>query len=227
MIGRGMDGQHMPRCRDCDMPESADLLKKGLGILGIPYSQDQIEAFLVYLGELKKWNRAYNLTGLKTDADIIIKHFLDSLLFLKVLPPNIRSVADIGSGAGFPGLPIKIMRPELNMVLIEPSQKKALFLEHMRRTLGLRGIEIINGRIEDLQDVLVGAVVTRALFSTKEFMRKAGRILREGGVYILSKGPKVENELKDLHVRNMLRQAVSLPFHNSTRQLVLIRKEDV
>lgn len=209
------------------MQEAADLLKNGLCILGLPYSRDQIEAFLRYLTELKKWNRAYNLTGLKSDEDIVIKHFLDSLLFLKVLPSDIRSAADIGSGAGFPGLPMKIMRPELTMVLIEPSQKKALFLDHMRRTLGLTGLEIINSRIEDVKGLLVSAVLTRALFSVKEFMDKAGKILKHDGVYLLSKGPKVEEELRGLRIRNMVGEAIQLPFHKSTRHLVMIRKEDV
>lgn len=205
--------------------ESPDaLLKKGIEILDIPYNEEQIDQFLIYLAELKKWNRAYNLTGLKTDADIIIKHFLDSLLFLKVLPADVQSIADIGSGAGFPGLPIKIMRPELTMVLIEPSQKKSLFLEHMKRTLALNGLEIVNSRIEDVQDVLVSAVVTRALFSVKVFMDQAEKILQYNGVYLLSKGPKVEEELKELRDRELFREAIPLPFQKSMRHLIMIRK---
>ena len=83
--------------------ETADeLLINGLKILDISFTKTQITAFLTYLAELKKWNRAYNLTAIKTDKEIIVKHFLDSLLFGKVMPPDIQSIADIGSGAGFP-----------------------------------------------------------------------------------------------------------------------------
>ena len=82
---------------------------------------------MTYLSELKKWNRAYNLTGLAKDEDIIIKHFLDSLLYLKAIPQGALQVADIGTGAGFPGIPITIIRPEIEMYLIEPSGKKVRF----------------------------------------------------------------------------------------------------
>ena len=212
-----------PLCPDTDMQEATELLKKGLDMLRIPYTGDQIGAFVIYLTELKKWNRAFNLTALKTDADIIIKHFLDSLLFLKVLPADMHSIADIGSGAGFPGIPIKIMRPDLTIALIEPSQKKALFLEHMQRTLGLAGLEIVNKRIEDVQGLLVDAAVTRALFSAKEFIKKADKILKVHGVFILSKGPKVEEELRDLHAGEVYREDIPLPFQKGTRHLLTIR----
>jgi 16S rRNA (guanine527-N7)-methyltransferase len=206
------------------MHESSDLLRKGLDMLRLPYTGGQINAFLVYLAELKKWNRAYNLTGLKTEEDIVIKHFLDSLLFLKVLPADAQSIADVGSGAGFPGIPIKIMRQDLSMVLIEPSQKKARFLEHVQRTLGIAGLDIMNKRIEDVEDLRVDAALTRALFSMKEFISKADTILKENGVCILSKGPKVEEELRELHGREVCREDIPLPFQKGSRHLVVIRK---
>ncbi len=126
-----------------------DLLKKGLTELGFMPSEEQTNAFMTYLSELKKWNKAYNLTGLKEDKDIIIKHFFDSLLYLKALPDGEITVADVGSGAGFPGLPIKIIRPEIEMYLIESSRKKAAFLKHIIRQLGLKKAEVIEKRIEE------------------------------------------------------------------------------
>lgn len=201
-----------------------ELLREGLKLLDIPFVEDQITQFLIYLTELKKWNRAYNLTALKTDADIVIKHFLDSLLFLKVLPPHVRSIADIGSGAGFPGLPLKIMRPDIEGVLIEPVQKKALFLEHMQRVLKMSGTRIMNIRIEDVRDLLVDAAVTRALFSVGEFINKAERILEKGGVLILSKGPKLKDELRELETSAIMRKDIVLPFEGSIRHLVIVEK---
>ncbi len=206
------------------MKEAAELLTKGLDLLRIPYSGVQIEAFSLYLTELKKWNRAYNLTALKTDADIVIKHFLDSLLFLKVLPPHVKSIADIGSGAGFPGLPIKIMRPDIETVLIEPVQKKALFLENMQRHLKIDRLSVRNCRIEDMHDLLVDAAVTRALFSVGEFIDKAERLLREKGVLILSKGPKLEDELRGLETAAITREDIVLPFEKSLRHLIIVEK---
>ncbi len=123
--------------------EAADFFIKGLDVLDIPWTESQIEAFGRYLIELKKWNRAYNLTGLRSDREIIIKHFLDSLLFLKVLPSDVSSAADVGSGAGFPGIPVRIMAPQIKMFLVEPVGKKAVFLRHICSNLTLGGVEII------------------------------------------------------------------------------------
>ena len=206
------------------MKDATELLTKGLELLRIPYSGGQIEAFLLYLAELKKWNRAYSLTALKTDADIVIKHFLDSLLFLKVLPLYVKSIADVGSGAGFPGIPLKIIRPDIEIVLIEPVQKKALFLEHMQRQLKVGGLSVRNCRIEDMHDLLVDAAVTRALFSVAEFIGKAERILGINGVLILSKGPKLDDELKGLETSAITRQDIVLPFEQSIRHLVIVEK---
>jgi 16S rRNA (guanine527-N7)-methyltransferase len=206
------------------MKEPSDLLRKGLDILGMPYTEEQVGAFSVYLAELRKWNRAYNLTGLHTDRDIVVKHFLDSLLFLKVLPGEAHSVADIGSGAGFPGVPMKIMRPGLGMVLVEPSQKKVHFLDHILRILHLDGVEIFHGRVEDINGLLVDAAVTRALFRSGEFVIKAERILKKNGVLILSKGPRADEELRDMQGRDVTRQDIMLPFQNSMRHLIIVRR---
>jgi len=207
-----------------DQDSADELLRKGLKILEIPFTEDHIKQFLIYLSELKKWNKAYNLTALKTDADIVIKHFLDSLLFLKVLPPYVKRIADVGTGAGFPGIPIQIIRPDIEIVLIEPVQKKALFLEHMQRLLNMNSMKIMNIRVEDVRDLLVDAAVTRALFSVGEFINKADRLLEERGVLILSKGPKLEDELRGVEAYAIKREDIMLPFEKSIRHLVIVEK---
>ena len=204
-----------------------DLFKKGLIELGLMPSEEQTNAFLSYLSELKKWNRAYNLTGLKEDKDIIIKHFFDSLLYLKTLPEGEIRVADVGSGAGFPGLPIKIIRPEIEMYLIEPSRKKAAFLKHIIRQLGLRKAEVIEKRIEEIRTnqelaELVDIAVTRALFSIEDFMKKASHIVKEGGTLILNKGPKVDEELKKLRDVKYEILPINLPFSDIKRYLIIV-----
>ena len=115
--------------------KNESLLKNGLQELDIICSEDQIGSFMLYHAELKKWNKAYNLTALKNDHDIIIKHFLDSLLYLKALPEGISTLADAGSGAGFPGIPIKLVLPALDLTLIESSRKKTAVLRHITRQL--------------------------------------------------------------------------------------------
>lgn len=202
------------------------LLKKGLKELSIPLSHEQVKAFLTYLAELKKWNKAFNLTALKTDEDIIIKHFLDSLLYLKALPDGGLSVMDVGSGAGFPGIPLKIIRPELVMYLVEPSRKKANFLRQIITLLHIDNIAVVEKKLEDLETMDVDIAVTRALFDMKDFCIKASPVLQRGGMLVLSKGPKVGEELKAFENDNLDHKILeaALPLTDIIRFLVIIKQ---
>lgn len=201
-----------------------EFLKEGLWALGLDVTGAQADAFGTYLHELKRWRRACSLTSLKTDEDIIVKHFIDSCLYLKALPADVRSVADVGSGAGLPGLPLKIMRPELEVFLIESSSKKSSFLRHMLRVLKLEGIECIESRVEDVAGIEVDAALTRALFSVGDFIKKAGHIVRPGGLFVLSKGPKVEEELSGAAFEYETMET-GLPMTDIKRTLVVVRKQ--
>ncbi len=203
------------------MDKSEELLLKGLEEIGLSASKGQAEAFMAYLFELKKWNRVHNLTSLRTDRDIVVKHFLDSCLYLKALGEGVRSIADVGSGAGLPGVPIKILRPEIKVLLIEPAIKKVAFLRHIVRMLSLKDAPVIAGRVEDVKDVVVDAAVTRALFKAGEFIRQAGHLVREGGVFVLSKGPRVVEELDSLDMHYELME-FPLPFAGASRRLLVI-----
>jgi 16S rRNA (guanine527-N7)-methyltransferase len=199
------------------------VLLRGLEALGFSPDREQMNSFMAYLDELKRWNRAYSLTGLKTDEEVIVKHFLDSCLYLGVLGPEVSRLADVGSGAGFPGIPIKIMRPETEVCLIEPSRKKSAFLRHIIRTLGLEGIVAVEERIEGVRDIEVDAALTRALFRVEDFVRYAAHIVRKHGLFVLSKGPKVREELKGSNLRYDLR-VLPLPLSDIKRYFVIIRK---
>jgi 16S rRNA (guanine527-N7)-methyltransferase len=208
-----------------------DLLREGLGELGVTPEDSQMHAFLMYLSGLKKWSRAYNLTGLKNDEDIVIKHFLDSLLYLHAMPAGKLRVADVGSGAGFPGIPLKIIRPETEMYLIEPTVKKCIFLRNILQQLDLKDVVVIGKRIEDIKtsrdlDLPVDVAVTRALFDTSEFIRKSAHIVRSGGMLILNKGPKVREEVQALGAIPYELLTVHLPLSAIKRNLVVIRLPD-
>jgi 16S rRNA (guanine527-N7)-methyltransferase len=205
-----------------------EVLKKGLVSMGLNPSDDRMHCFSIYLSELKKWNKACNLTGIRNDKDIVIKHFLDSLLYLSPLPGDFARVADIGSGAGFPGIPMKIIRPGLEMFLIEPSGKKASFLRRIIRQLHIEGIEIIEKRIEEIRvpgelAAPVDIALTRALFNMKEFVRKTAHILKPGGVFILSKGPKVKEELEKAGDLKYELLEIPLPLTDIRRYIVIIK----
>jgi 16S rRNA (guanine527-N7)-methyltransferase len=208
-----------------------DLLKEGLTELDISCSEKQVRAFLTYLSKLKKWNRAYNLTALKTDDDIIIKHFLDSLLYARALPPSPFHMADIGTGAGFPGMPVKIIMPEIALTLVESSRKKAAFLRNIVRTLGLKRVTVLEERIERLGNEFgqsFDAIVSRATFSIREFLTVACPYVRPGGILVLNKGPKVLDELAELKKHPAMISCVkdlihcALPVRKTGRTLVVL-----
>lgn len=203
------------------------ILLKGLKDLSQPHTPEHVRLFLIYLSELKRWNMAYNLTSLKSDEDIIVKHFLDSLLYLKGMPEGEMSVMDVGSGAGFPGIPLKIMRPEIFLYLLEPSRKKATFLRHMVKLLGFDAVEVIEKRVEELKSPAVDAAVTRALFTIKDFCEKAMPLVKRRGRLILSKGPKVKEELKEVEGKKMKFEilALRLPLTDIHRFMVIVTKD--
>ena len=125
------------------MEKDRQILSAGLRELGIEPTEQILGHFDIYLRELKKWNKVYNLTAITDDREIIVKHFLDSLLYLKAIPDGQVTLCDVGSGGGFPGIPIAIVRRDLLITLLEPSRKKIAFLRQMRRLLSLENVEIL------------------------------------------------------------------------------------
>lgn len=205
-----------------------DLLISGLDELGLPYTKKQIAAFFTLLSELKKWNKAYNLTSLKTDEEITIKHYLDSLLYLKAFPDSALNAADIGAGAGFPGIPIKIIRPDIEMTLVEPSRKKAAFLRNVVRVLEIEKVTVLQKRAEEMGEELHGSfdiIVSRATFSIVDFLKAASPYLKQDGVMVLSKGPNYAEELKEHPEAGKLIKDVKeyqLPHGGGSRNLILL-----
>jgi 16S rRNA (guanine527-N7)-methyltransferase len=119
-------------------------------LLNLELTGEQLAAFQRFADELVRWNQEVNLTSITAPDDIQIRHFLDSLSILAVLPPGPADVVDVGTGAGFPGLPLKIVRPELRLTLVEATGKKAAFCQMMVEQLGLTDVTVLNTRAEDL-----------------------------------------------------------------------------
>lgn len=199
------------------------LLSEGLKQLGMAPSVSVVSRLETYMFELKKWNRVYNLTALKSDEDIIIKHFLDSLLYLKIIPGGLCSICDAGSGAGFPGIPIAITTPGFNITLVEPSRKKCAFLRHIKQVLSLKNLEVIESRIEDVSGLTFDVVVTRALFSATDLIGKTRHLLKDNGLLVLNKGPKFEDEIRKLPSGIKYEViTIPLPFTESKRNLIKV-----
>src|SRR5438093_9176422 len=125
-----------------------DLLATTAAAWGLPLNRTQLDQFGTYAGELRRWNERVNLTAITDEAAIVSRHFLDSLrCALSWGEPPLRLV-DVGAGAGFPGLPLKILRPEIELMLVESVEKKAAFLRHIVATLGLNQVEVLVARAE-------------------------------------------------------------------------------
>lgn len=178
------------------------MLIDGVAVLGVALDDRGVAAFMSFLRELKAWNKKINLTSIDEDEDIIVRHFLDSLTVCRFLAGTER-ILDIGSGAGFPGLPIKIAMPATDVVLLDTVTKKVHFIRHMIRTLGLSAsgaVEAVSARVEDAAMVeKYGAsfdcVVSRAFSELKNFVSVGLPYLKPGGRLIAMKGPAYAGEL--------------------------------
>lgn len=161
--------------------------------LGRRLTQKEQENFGKYLILLRKWQKSHRLVG-SDDPMWIVEHlFLDSLLFLKVLPASCRKLADVGSGAGLPGLPIKIVRNDLEVVLIESRRRRAMFLNSAVREIKLEGIRVLEGRIEGVPSELNGsfdAAVMRCAGDIEEMIPAAAVLVADAGIVVASGPPK-------------------------------------
>ena len=133
------------------MSRVMDLLYREAAGLGLGLNARQLEQFETYYGELADWNRRVNLTSITDYQEVQVKHFLDSLSTNLAFPKGLASpirLVDVGAGAGFPGLPLKLALPEIHLILVESVGKKSRFLEHLVEVLGLSGVEVRTGRAE-------------------------------------------------------------------------------
>jgi len=182
-------------------------LVDGASMLGVALDARGAAAFMLFLRELKAWNRKINLTSIDKDGDIVVRHFLDSLTVCRFLSGSER-ILDIGSGAGFPGLPIKIAMPDTDVVLLDTVTKKVHFIRHMIRTLGLSsagGVEAVSARVEDPSVVkkygsTFDCVVSRAFSELKNFVAVGLPYLKPGGRLIAMKGPAYAGELDSVEL---------------------------
>jgi len=154
----------------------------------------EIAAFQHYLDLLTTWNLTHRITGLRSSDAIVRGLFLDSLLFLPPLPPGSITVLDIGSGSGIPGVPLRIVRPDISLTLIESKRKRVSFLASLKRAIALPNIEILEGRAEQMLgydpslagkfDVVVTRAVSADLFPT------ARKYVKPGGLFVAGSAPR-------------------------------------
>ncbi len=173
---------------------------EGLHQLGLELTEQQLEQFLRYRQELLDWNRRINLTAITDPGEVLIKHFLDSLSLLLVYDRPAAHLLDIGAGAGFPGLPLKIVRPQWHVVLLEATGKKVRFLQYVLETLQLRDVVAVHGRAEELAHnaeyrASFDLVTARAVASLSTLLEYAAPFCYVGGQIILPKKGDLVEEL--------------------------------
>jgi 16S rRNA (guanine527-N7)-methyltransferase len=149
---------------------------------------------------LKKWGRVHNLSG-NLDDQTIYENILDSLYPLSFIE-DFKSFADIGTGAGYPGLIIAIAKKDKEAYLIEPRAKRVAFLNIVKATLGLKNLTILQKRVEELEDLKVDLITSRAVTNTNLLLNLTQNIKKESSSYLFYKGSMLENELKEAKIKN-------------------------
>jgi 16S rRNA (guanine527-N7)-methyltransferase len=175
----------------------AQALDAGAAGLGISLADGRREALLRLLDELAEWNARFNLTAIRDPREMVPKHVLDSLSIQPWLAG--QRIVDVGTGAGFPGLPLAVINPARNFALIESTGKKARFVAHAAGQLDLGNVEVVNARAEDYRPAaLFDTVICRAVGKVVEFIRVAGHLCAPKGRLLAMKGQHPEAELAGL-----------------------------
>jgi 16S rRNA (guanine527-N7)-methyltransferase len=215
--------------------ENKKLLIEGARTFGIHLDERTVAAFDLFLWELLKWNQKINLTAIRSETGIITKHFLDSLSVHPHLPKS-SSLLDIGSGPGFPGIPLKIVEPTLEVTLIDSVRKKVDFQRHILRKLGLKGIDAIHGRVQESEILQrmggrFDCVVSRAFSDLSTFLILSYPFLKERGIALAMKGELKGEEAVDSRegerVPYRMKETLTftLPFTSLKRTILLFEKQ--
>ena len=210
--------------------------------LDIEIDRGKIDQFAIHASELLKWSQKTNLTAISDPLEIAVKHFLDSIAPARFISPN-TSLLDVGSGGGFPGIPLKIMIPSLSVTLIDASRKKVSFLKHVIRRLGLINIEACHVRAQDLSKdcgvhTAYDVIISRALSSMVNFVQMSLPLLAKHGVIMAMKGKITDKEIesarsllekpRDIQENSMssfdmVLKKYRLPYLNSQRSFVIMK----
>ena len=206
-----------------------DLLESGALELGVTLNRESLQQMTWHARELLRWNRRKNLTRITDPMALLVKHYLDALSVVPLLPEHGR-LLDIGSGGGFPGIPIRISRTGLDIQLIEASQKKVHFLKHVIRSLNLKGIRADHIRAEALAAAgpspqRFDVVISRAVSSLQSFYLLARPLVSRSGAIIAMKSKALPEEMRSFYTDagsgGDVKAACPPPLHISVEQIAL------
>ncbi|HMX16302.1 MAG TPA: 16S rRNA (guanine(527)-N(7))-methyltransferase RsmG [Rhodocyclaceae bacterium] len=200
------------------------ILRSGAAALGLELTTEQVARLERLLALLAKWNRTYNLTAIRGEPDMVTHHLLDSMSVAPCLG-DARTLADVGSGAGFPGLVLAVLRPDLRIVSIEAIQKKVAFQQQARIELHLTNVEVVCSRAERVHRVF-DAVISRAFASLADFVRLAGGLVAGKGRLLAMKGAYPADELSALPPgwRLVAGHPLAVPGLAAERHLIILER---
>ncbi len=200
-------------------------LQSGLRALGEDPESHPCSSYLAYIDLLEKWNRAYNLSGIRQKTAMLTYHVLDSLAVLPYLQGG--SALDVGTGAGLPGFILALARPDMHWVLLDSNRKKTLFLNQALSELGAANIEVVRSRVEDYRpDQLFSTITCRALMSAAAFCKLTDVLLDSKGRIIMMKASAVAEENRQIDNERYTTQVkpLSVPGLDAVRQLLMIER---
>ena len=210
------------------------MIRAALKDSGFILTDNMLTQFEQYAALLVEWNQKMNLTAITELGQIAVKHFLDSLLTLKAFPlPKNARVIDVGTGAGFPGIPIKIAKPDIHLTLLDSLQKRLTFLDELTKTIGVKA-EFVHSRAEDAANLEVfrevfDVVVSRAVAPLNVLLEYCLPFVKEGGVFVALKGSKAQEEI--MEARNALKvlngevfKVDNFNLEGEERNIVVIKK---
>jgi len=194
-----------------------EILKNGLSELGLKIESIKLEQ---YLELLHKWNHAYNLTAIRDLESMVSKHILDSLAILPFIKG--KSLLDVGTGAGLPGIPLAIATPNLKIVLLDSNGKKIRFLQEVKRQLKLDNVEIIQTRVESYHpDTLFDILTSRAFSSIEQMLNLTRHLITPDGMWVLMKGLRPDDELAAIQMPSRVESYI-VPGVDGERCCVII-----
>ncbi len=207
-----------------------DTLIKGGSHFGLVLDKKQIEMLTTHATLLIKWNSRFNITAITDPMEMALKHYVDSLAIASHIPASAK-VLDMGSGGGFPGIPLKIVRPDLDILMADASRKRVSFLKHVIREIGLSKLQAIHKRVEELdvqkkEESNFHLIVSRAFTSLDRFIRLADRLLKSTGIILAMKGDDptdtLSREMEDQY--RIQNHRYNLPDSDHTRTIVICKK---
>jgi 16S rRNA (guanine527-N7)-methyltransferase len=211
-------------------PELREFVISSARELGLTIGENHAEQFIRYLAHLIEWNKVINLTAIIDPKEIIIKHFVDSLVALVATSfPQNNMVLDVGSGGGFPGIPLKIVRSDLRLTLVEPVQKKCSFLNSLIGMLKLHAISTFNGTIEQYakrpNNQVIDTVVVRAL-KFEEIKKHISALLISKGKVVLYRTSAIEKQEMGEEFQLMSETSLMLPQGSGKRVVTVIERNN-